>query len=131
MFFLPRVIYTKRNKVFLKFDLSPIPKDMNTLRIKLHIPPPDANTPISGILKGIKSKWRVKKIRKGVTPIYSHKYLKINSNSMDNTIQVVVTKYSKTWREPLKNNTGIYLRLKKQRTKYLRKEIPYLIVTTD
>ncbi|MFZ7102539.1 MAG: DNRLRE domain-containing protein [Peptococcaceae bacterium] len=130
MFFLPNRLFIKKDKLFLAFNLSVIPRDMDVTSMFLYIPLPGYATSTNVYVKEITSRWSEKSLKKGSTPTRSGLLQLISCPPKQDTLNINVTNLHPKWRLKRKNNHGIYIRFKNQNIKHLESNPPYLVIDT-
>lgn len=130
MFFLPRKLFIKKDKLFMTFNLSVIPRDMEITLMLLYIPLPGFPTATKVYVKEIKDKWSKKSIKKGNLPPRSPSIYSFFSAPQEKLLEINVTYFREKWRLKVDENYGIYIRLKNRQLQYLEDDPPYLVLNT-
>lgn len=128
VFFLARRVVFDKHYIYLRFDLSAIPQDMQIQRMILHLPLSDSPFPRKVSIREILGPWRKKGIKAGKFPQNSE--LRLVHECMPEVSEALidVTEFSAKWRRPPKKNHGIKVEIREFGEEHLHQNPPYLIV---
>ncbi|KAB3537315.1 hypothetical protein F8154_03220 [Alkaliphilus pronyensis] len=130
MFFIPKNLAVRKDRLYISFNLSVIPKDMKVLSIQLHIPFHNKKKPKKTYIKELTSDWSPKKIRDGINPNKSKVLIGLQQQLKENELIIDTTLFKDKWRLSNKNNYGIYVRITNDNLSYLINNPPYLVIDT-
>ncbi|NLP38058.1 MAG: hypothetical protein GX357_10425 [Firmicutes bacterium] len=127
MLFLPRKLANYRNKIFLAFDLSAVPPDMQIIFMTLYLPLFGNKDDLSVIsVRTIKEKWSPKRINVGKIPGCSAP-LKLQYQNEQTQLSVNVTRFRQKWR---RKNYGLCLELNIDKSLiHFGNQNPYLLLS--
>jgi hypothetical protein len=130
MFFLPNRLFVKQDKLFISFNLSVIPRDMDVTFMAIHLPLLSFSTTTKVYVKEITAGWSEKSMKKGSFPPRSNMLQLLKCSPGQDELIINVTDFRKKWRLKKKQNYGIHVRLKDKQIKYLEDNPPYLVIDT-
>ncbi|OEH86529.1 hypothetical protein BHU72_13030 [Desulfuribacillus stibiiarsenatis] len=130
MFFLPYKLFVRQSRLYIAFNLSVIPRDMEITSMYLHVQLPKHHTPTTVYLKRLLTYWDEASLRNGIVPSRSQKARLLRYTPEQTELIINVTNYRNLWRKRKKNNHGIYLWAKGKNFKYIESNPPYLVLET-
>jgi len=126
MLFLPRKLGYYHQKIFLAFDLSAVPPDMQIISMDLYLPHAGGkSSPHVKAIRKIEEQWHPKGIKQGILPRCSS-LLKFQYKTEQNRISINLAGFRRKWR---KKNNGLCLECNAFTT-LPQKHLPYLILST-
>jgi hypothetical protein len=124
-FLLPQDYYAMRDRIFVQFNLSVIPRDMTIKTVTLHLPLPKISKPTRVYVKEILGHWDGARPKVG-RPTGSRILQKVNCIPGQDELTLSIARLVKKGKRGA--NTGIYVRVKNVRL--CQTNPPYLVLET-
>ncbi len=130
MFFLPSRLAVSKDRIYVAFNLSVVPRDMAITSMSLHIQLPKFYKPSTITISPLISGWSEASIKKGILPARSKtiQQLKFIPGKREQLINVAA--YKTKWRQRKLGNHGIYICFKDKQLQYVLTHPPYLVIDT-
>ena len=130
MFFLPNRLSLTREELFVSFNLTVIPPDMDVISMALHIQLPKMIKPSIVYVNEIIAGWSEKSTKKGIFPPRCKNSDLLICSPGQKELIIDVTAYKTKWRLNREQNYGIYVRFKNKNNISIKNNPPYLVIDT-
>jgi hypothetical protein len=130
MFFLPNRLSITREELFVSFNLTVIPPDMDVISMALHIQLPKMIKPSIVYVNEIIAGWSEQSIKKGIFPPRCKDFELLHCSPGQKELIINVTAYKTKWRFNKKHNHGIYIRFENKNIIRIKNNPPYLVIDT-
>lgn len=130
MYILPNRFFIIKDKLFVSFNLSNIPRDMKITSVEFHLPLLRSIASNNIYIKEITSRWNENGLKTGKIPTLSKAKKILRPNPRKKELVVNMTLVGKQWYSNHKMNHGIFVKIEKKNMKYLENNPPFLIIDT-
>ena len=130
MYILPRRFFVMKDKLFVSFNLSNIPRDMKITSVELHLPFRSSTVPANVYIKEITSRWNENGIKIGRFPTLSKIRRVLKCYPRQKELVANITLLGKKWYTKHAYNYGIFIKVENKNIKYLENDPPFLIIDT-
>lgn len=132
MFFLPSRLAIIRDRIYVSFALSSIPKDMDIKTMYLHIQLPVYRKATTIKVNRVTTTWSETSISEANRPALSKKSRAYKFIPLTSEQVIDVTHFKKNWRRVRRYNHGVCVQFKGKKTlQYIDNHPPFLVVGTE
>ncbi|MGD8189318.1 hypothetical protein ACQCN2_04875 [Brevibacillus ginsengisoli] len=134
VYFLPNRYYCHKNEIYVSFRIELMPLELRIVKMKLHVPLPEANSKATSILvREISSSWDESLTVNGYIPSHSRFIEEVTVEGKAKESEIDITKFQDKWRHDCEENHGIHLQFGDELSlfhHFVKGNSPYLVVTT-